>query len=145
MQRMRALRGVVSTQVPGIGAGVEYLRVSSGALHRAGLHRLRHLFLLLPGTGRDYRVPRQGESKGARAGARRRACDSSVKVTLRWSRALFSPGAAPTTDIPSLRPAKSPRRPRSISPRLAELLFKRRVKSPPSTWSTEQPRLASAP
>ena len=51
---MRALRRVLSTQVPGAGARVEFLRGSSGALHRRGLHGLRDLLLLLPGTGRYY-------------------------------------------------------------------------------------------
>ena len=37
--------------------------------------------LLLPGAGRDHRVPHQGETKGAGAGARRRTCGSFVKAT----------------------------------------------------------------
>ncbi len=60
-------------------AGVESLRSSSGTLHGTRLHRMRNLFLLLPGTGRDYGLPDKARRKSIRGGARRPTCGSSVK------------------------------------------------------------------
>jgi len=49
--------------VPGTGARVEFLRGSSRPLHRARLHRLRNLFLLLPRARRDYCLPHKSKGK----------------------------------------------------------------------------------
>ena len=45
--------------------------------------RLWNLFLLLPGTGRDYGLPHEVPTKGVDISARRRTCGSSVRETWR--------------------------------------------------------------
>ena len=81
---MRAMCRVLSAQLSGTRAGVEFLRGSSGTLHGLRLQRLWNLLLLLPGAGRDYGLPHKSKRKSICGSARRRTCGSSVKETWQW-------------------------------------------------------------
>lgn len=79
---MRFVHRVLSSQMFATGVGTEFIWSASRALHRTGLHRLRNLFLLLPGTGGNHGLPNKSESFSR--SARSRACASSVKETWPW-------------------------------------------------------------
>ena len=80
---MRALCGIVPSEVPGTRRGIEYVWRAPGALYRKRLHRLRDLFLLLSGAGGDHGVPAGDaiESGGAGVSARGGVKVIRLKVT----------------------------------------------------------------
>ena len=78
VQRLRALRGILPTEVPGVGGGAKQLWCASGTVSRDGLHRLRHLLLLLPGAITVFRMKSPEQAAAQPEELMRQLCKGNV-------------------------------------------------------------------